>query len=82
MTTTTPSKFCIRCGESESVVEFRSAHAMKCIDCDADTETERKQYHRLYHRARGRATRRLIDMHQDEFDVFLAHEHQKVKAEG
>lgn len=54
---------------------------MKCTSCDLHTDEERKAYHRLYHKARGRATRRLIAMYQREFDIMLAHEHEKAKAE-
>ena len=76
-----PEKFCIRCGETEPMVDFRSVHALKCTECDLDPEKDRTEYHRLYHKARGRATRRLILMYQAEFDVFLAHEHEQVKKE-
>lgn len=78
---TPPAQHCVRCGKSNEEVEFRSPLALKCVGCDEDTVQERKEYHRVYHKARGRALKRLIDLHPKQFDVLLAEEREAVVAE-
>ena len=76
---TPPERHCIRCGRAD--VRFRSARALKCLSCDKLTSGERKDYHKDYHAARGRAMRRLIGIHPEEWDRLLAEEHESVKDE-
>ena len=78
---TQASQHCVRCGRSNEETEFRSPLALKCVECDEDTVAERKEYHRVYHKARGRALKRLIDLHSKQFDVLLAEERVSVEAE-
>lgn len=75
-------QFCVRCGRGRDRdgVEFRSPQALKCTQCDDETKEERKTYHRDYHKARGHAIRRLIDEHQERFEVLLVEERQKLEA--
>lgn len=72
---------CVRCGKSNKQVEFRSPLALKCVGCDDDTILERKEYHRVYHKARGRALKRLIDLHPRQFEKLLNEERISVEAE-
>lgn len=72
---TLPSQYCVRCGEPGP---FRSIKAMKCIACDGVTEQEREEYHRNYQKARGRALKRLVEVHPDEFDRLLLEERAKL----
>ena len=62
-------------------MKFRSTRALKCVQCDKDTTAARKDYHKDYHAARGRAMRLLIDRYPEEWDRLLAQEHEAVKKE-
>ncbi len=83
----TPDRhFCIRCGLQDgstrpkgisgagTVVIFRSIQAIKCDLCVEETEEARELYARIYHRARGRAVRKLIKAHAREFEKLLVAE--------
>ena len=75
------TQHCVRCGRSSDEVEFRSPLALKCIECDESTVVERKEYHRVYHKARGRALKRLIDLHPRQYQKLLDEERINVEAE-
>ena len=77
----TQEQHCVRCGRSSVDVEFRSPLALKCIECDERTVEERKDYHRSYHKARGRALKRLLDLHPKQFERLLLEERMKVEEE-
>jgi hypothetical protein len=73
-----PKRFCLRCGHPGP---FRSELAQKCIDCDDATAEERRDYHKLYHQARGEAIKRLIQKHNSEFQRFLTEERHRLQRE-
>lgn len=77
----TQQQHCVRCGRSSEEIEFRSPLALKCIECDEETVEERKEYHRVYHKARGRALKELIDLHPKQFDMLLGQQREKVREE-
>jgi hypothetical protein len=74
-------RHCIRCGRAEPDITFSSDKILRCEACEDEAAAEKKDYYRVYHRARGMATRRLIQAHQDEFDRYLAESHRTAKAE-
>ncbi len=77
-----PPQYCVRCGRGTTTsdpVQFRSPYAMKCMACDEDTVEERKEYHRLYHKARGSAIKDLIDSHPAEFETLLAKHRERIE---
>lgn len=65
---------CIKCGLAAPAVKFRSPNAFKCMSCDEKTIEDRKEYHRLYHKARGRSIKRLIDKYPRLFDQMMTEE--------
>lgn len=77
--TNAASHHCTRCGAPGP---FRSEQALKCVECDDVTAKERAAYHRLYHRARGEAIKRLIDAHRREFSRYMMEEREKLEGEG
>lgn len=72
---------CITCGKTAPTVQFRSPGAFKCMSCDQKTLENRKEYHRLYHKARGRAIKRLTDKYARLFDQMMQEELSAVERE-
>ena len=71
----------MRCGVSSVTGNFRSeGRPMKCIDCENETEVERKRYQVTYHQARSQAAKALIKLHPEEFKVLLLEERVKKDA--
>lgn len=67
-------RHCLRCGRADSEIEFPTATALKCVECEVKTKQFRKAYHRAYHAARAQAIRRLVRAHADEFKGYLDEE--------
>lgn len=74
-------KHCLRCGKTAPAVKFRSPMAFKCMSCDEKTVEDRKEYHRRYHKARGRMIKRLLDKYPQLAERMMQEELLKVERE-
>lgn len=73
-----PHTPCERCG---SPGPFKSPGSRRCIACDDTLAAQRREYLRLYHRARSRAESRLVAAHREEFQFLWDQALVEVKAE-